>query len=120
MKSDGKVKVVVKSRRVPAGTVDVSGSVFSPSGFLLGTRKDRMIRYDYVLDGEHQVAIEHAQKISDDLGLNLEIIDAGRHGVITRLFSSIGLRRGGRPTIVVSPSIGAVCSEISQPLVAVR
>ena len=121
MKPDGKVKVMVKSRRVPAEVVTVSRPVYSASGLPLGTQTERLIRYDYVLDGDHQVAIHDAQRISDALGLDLEIVDASRQGFLGRLLSALGPGRGGRPTIVVSPSYGgAAGSEISQPLVSVR
>ena len=120
MKPDGKVRVLVKSRRVPAGTIDVPRTLFSFSGLPLGTATDRLIRYDRFLDEEHQTAVEKARRISDDLGLDLEIVDLGRQGFFGRLLSSLGLGGRGGPTIVVSPSYGASSPEIPQPLVPVR
>ena len=116
MTPDGKVRVMVKSRRVPVGAVDISIPVFSASGLPLGAKRDRVILYDYVLDGEHERAVQEAQKISSRLGVELEVIDSGKRGFLKTLLSSLRLGRFRRPTIVVSPPLEAACSEVSQTL----
>lgn len=103
MSPEGKVQVVVKSRRIPLRTVEVSEPIFSPSGVFMGTRSNRVILYGSVLDEGHRRAIEEGQRLSCDLGLELEVVDASKKGLFGRVRSSLGLGGAGGPTLVVSP-----------------
>jgi hypothetical protein len=104
MSSDGKVRVVVKSRKVPARTVDLSETLYTPSGIPMGKRTNRLVLYDYVLDEDHQRTIQEAHKLARRLCLDLEVIDSARQGVFRRMLSAMGRRGSSSPNIEVSPS----------------
>jgi len=101
MSSDGKVKVIVRSRRVPARTVDICQRVYAPSGIPMGTETSRLIVYDYILDEEHRRAVEEGKRLSSSMGLDLEVVDASRRGVFGRAFSSF-LSRSRGPQLLVT------------------
>jgi hypothetical protein len=103
MSLNSKVKVVVKSRRVPVGTVDISLPSFSPSGVFIGMQTRRAVLYDRSLDTEHQKAIEEGRRLSDSLGGHLEVVDASKSGLFGRVLASLGRRELDRPAIVVAP-----------------
>jgi len=116
MSPDGKVRVLVKSRRVPSGMVQLRQTTYLLSGIPMATKIDHKVLYDYVLDEEHQRAIEEARKLAGNLCLDLEVIDSGKQGFLDRLLSSLG--RGGSvsPTIEVSPPAMAMDSDSSPVL----
>jgi hypothetical protein len=115
MSAGGRVRVVVRSRRVPAGTVQVQQKMYSPYGISV-TTTSRQVLYDYVLDEDHQRAIEEARRLAGNLCLDLEVVDSGRQGFLGRLASSLGRRATGNPTVVVSPTISTVTPEPSPAL----
>ena len=103
MSYEGKVRVLVKSRKVPDGIVNLRQTTYSFSGIPIATRTDHKVLYNYVLDEEHQRAIEEARKLAGSLSLGLEVIDSGKQGFLGRLLSSFGRGGAGNPTIEVSP-----------------
>ena len=104
MSREGKIRVVVRSRKVPARTVDITEPVYSMSGIPMETRRNRLVVYDYVLDEEYNKAIQAGRKLACNLGLEFEVIDASRKGILGRVLSSLG-RGGGRgPTFEVTIS----------------
>lgn len=103
MSADGKVRVVVKSRRVPIRTVDVSEPIFSASGAYLGTTRNSLTLYDSSLDDNHRKAIEEGRKLACNLGLGLEVVDASTSGLFRRIRSSLRLSGSSLPSLVVSP-----------------
>jgi hypothetical protein len=104
MSRGGRVRIVVRSRKVPARTVDVIEPIYSTSGIPMGTRRNRLVVYDFVLDEEHNRAIQAGQKLACNLGLELEIIDAGKRSILGRVLSLLGRGRGGGPTLEITPS----------------
>jgi len=104
MSSDGKIRVVVRSRKVPSRTVEISEPVYSTSGIPMWTRRNRLIVYDYVLDEEHNKAIQEGRRLACSLGLDLEVVDATRRGILGRVRSSLGRGHGRRPTLEITPS----------------
>jgi hypothetical protein len=104
MSSDGKVRVLVKSRKVPARTVDLSETLYTPSGIPIGKRTNRLLLYDYVLDEDHRRTIQEAHELARRLCLDLEVVDSARQGVFRRLLSTLGHRGSSNPIIEVSPS----------------
>jgi len=115
MSSSGKVRVVVRTRRVPVGTALISAPVFSASGVVIGSRTDRMVVFDSRLDEAHRRAINEGRRLSCALGLELEVIDSAKRGGLRGVLSYLGGRSGG-PTIVVSPSTEPASRELPQPL----
>ena len=103
MSSEGKVKVVVHSRRVPLRTVDYIQPVFSPSGVYMGTRNNRLVVYGTSLDQDQKRAIQEGKRLSCKLDFDLEVVDRARSGFLSRI-SSFGRLSSPRPTVVVSPS----------------
>ena len=105
MSPDGKVKVVVRSRKVPTAVVHLHRQVYSPSGIHLGETTDSKVLYDYVLDEGHRRTITEADKLARSLRLDLVVIDSAKQGFFSRTLSSLGRRGTANPTIeVVSPS----------------
>jgi len=103
MSLNSKVKVVVKSRRVPVGTVDVSLPSYSPSGVFIGLQTRRAVLYDTSLDTTHRKAIEEGRRLSDTLGLQLEVVDASKSGLFDRVLAMLGRNGLDHPAIVVAP-----------------
>ena len=103
MSFGSRVKVVVKSREVPVGRVDVSVPSFAPSGVFVGMHTRRVVLYGTSLDTEHQKAIEEGRRLSETLGLPLEIVDASKSGFFERIRGLFGWRGLDRPAIVVAP-----------------
>ncbi len=116
MSSDGKVRVVVRSRRVLADVVEFHQTLYSPSGMPMGTRLNRQVLYTYVLDEDHQRTIKEASRLARSLCLDLEVVDSGKQGFLGRLLSSFGWRGGSSPSIVVSPPSAAMTPESSPVL----
>jgi hypothetical protein len=111
MKSEGKIQVVVRSRRVPVGTVLRTEPVYSSSGVLVGFQPSTHVLFGTMLSENHQKTIEEAQKLANNLGLGLEVVDESRSGFVTRVLSRIG-RSGLRYSSVrVPPSPHMVLSE---------
>jgi hypothetical protein len=108
MSPDGKVRVVVRSRKVPADVVEFRQTMYSPSGIPMGTKTNRQVLYKYVLDDEYQRTIEEATRLARSLCLDLEVVDSAKQGLLGRLFSSLGGRGASAPAVVVSPSSTAV------------
>jgi len=116
MSSEGKVRVVVRSRKVPADVVEFHQTVYSPSGIPMGTVRNRQVLYRYVLDEDHQRTIEEASELARRLCLELEVVDSGKQGLLGRLLSSLGRRGARNPTIVVSPTVSAMNPDSSPAL----
>lgn len=114
MSEDGKVRVVVRSRKVPADLVEFHQTLYSTSGISIGTRTNRQLVYRYVLDEDHQRTIEEASKLASRLCLDLEVVDTGRQSLLGRLLSSLGGRATSNPVVVVSPSAAAMAADSSQ------
>ena len=113
MSAEGKVRVVVRSRRVPAQVVEFHQTLYSPLGIPMGTRTNRQVLYKYVLDEDHQRTIQEASKLARSLCLDLEIVDSGKQGFFGRMLSSLGRRGASMTTIVVSPQSTAMTSDSS-------
>ena len=111
MSSDGKVRVVVRSRKVPDSVVAFNQTLYSPSGIPMGTRTNRQVLYRYVLDEDHQRTIEEAGKLARRLGLELEIVDSGKQGLVRRLVSSLGQKVASNSIVVVSPTVPSMTSD---------
>jgi len=103
MTSAGKVRVVVRSRKIPTSIIDLSEPIYSTSGILMGTRKNTVVLYDYVLDDDHRRAIQEGQRLSCNLGLELEVVDVSKGGIFRRVLSSFGFRGSRGPTLEVAP-----------------
>ena len=116
MSSGGRVRVLVRSRRVPAGVVRLNQTTYSLTGIPIATRTDHKVLYDYVLDEDHQRAIDEAKKLARSLCLGLEVIDSGKQGFFTRLFSSLGQGGTRNPTVELSPPAMPLASGSSSVL----
>ncbi|GEM_PF-4506336 len=103
MRSYGKIRVIVRSRKVPSRTFDFSEPLYSPLGIPMGTKSSRLVVYDYVLDEQHRKAVEEGQRLACNLGLELEVIDRSKSGLLGRVLSSLGGRRLEGLNMVVTP-----------------
>jgi hypothetical protein len=127
MSSNGKVRVLVKSRKVPTGVIQLRQTTYLLSGIpgipMKTTRTEHRVLYDYVLDEDHQRAIEEARKLAGSLCLDLEVIDSRNWSFLGRLLSFLDGRGGGNPSIVVTPPAMATASDsppISPPTDSAR
>ncbi len=102
MKAEGKVQVVVRSRKVPIDTISYTRPVYSMSGVLIGSQPHRLVLYGTRLDDEHSRAIEEAKKLASSLGMGLEVIDESRSGFFSRFLARLG--GNGRSPAVRVPS----------------
>ncbi|HXW95468.1 MAG TPA: hypothetical protein VEJ19_07165 [Nitrososphaerales archaeon] len=116
MSLEGKVRVVVRSRKVPDSVFVFNQTLYSPSGVPIGTRVNRNVTYRYVLDEDHRRTIEEASKLARRLCLDLEVVDSGKQGILARLLWSIGRRGASNTTVVVSPPSAAVPNDPSSVL----
>ncbi|HXY56764.1 MAG TPA: hypothetical protein VEH01_04030 [Nitrososphaerales archaeon] len=112
--TDGKIRVIVRSRKVAARTVDLTEPVYSASGMVMGSRRNRLVVYEDVLDGAHRKAIEEGEKLSSSLGIDLEIVDRSKSGFLRRVLSNLSGGSSARINVVVCPSV--VCAVPSQRL----
>ena len=101
MKSEGKLRVVIRSRKVPIGTMFHTEPVYSTSGVLVGSKPSRLVLYGRILDAGHRRAIQEAEKLASNLGLGLEVVDEARSGLLSRFFSRVG--RGRYHSVVLFP-----------------
>jgi hypothetical protein len=113
MSKAGKVKVVVRSRRVPVRTVEFGpslnytlGAISMPVNNLSApsSHRQRAVIYESVLDDEFRRAIDEGERLACNLGLELEVVDESRLGFIGRVLSSLGRDGSGKVDVVISPS----------------
>jgi len=106
MNSDGEVQVIVSTKRVPAYTVESTRPVYVPTpiGSFSTSWKEYAVVYETVLPDNDKAAIQEAQKISNSLGLSLEVVDRAKVSVLRRFFSSLGRPHPGPRIIVSTPS----------------
>ena len=92
MSSSGKVKVVVRSRRVPVRTVEFAthpilpvGTYSTPIGNFssAGLRRERVVVYESVLDEDQRRAVDEGQRLACNLGLEMEVIDLGEKNLFS-------------------------------------
>lgn len=108
MSESGKVRVIVRSQRIPVRVFEFQQPVYSQSGIRLGSETKRKIIYDTELDAQYLAAIGEARKLSCNLGLELEVVDKGRSGLLGRFITSLTSRRSRGPILVVTaPSVSA-------------
>ena len=102
MMDSGKVRVVVRSRKVPVATVVHAVPLYSSSGVPLGSRLSRLVLFGASYDQEHLRTIEEAKKLASNLGLGLEVVDESRSGLFTRVLTRFGLNGTRHPSVVIS------------------
>lgn len=104
MKAEGRVQVVVRSRRVPVGTISRTEPIYSASGVLVGSVPTQFVLYGRALDEEHRRAIDEGQRLACNLGLEFEVVDESKTGLFRRMLSFLGGNGSGNASVVVSPS----------------
>jgi hypothetical protein len=118
--SEGKVQVVVRSRKMPAETIELNLTRMSYPGTLVAKQRNRAILYRDVLDDEHRRAIQEGRRLADELGLRLEVVDESRSSFFRRVLSSLGRGSPSSPKLVITPVYapvlaGATCGGSSGP-----
>jgi hypothetical protein len=113
MSDAGKVKVVVRSRKVPLRTVEFATHPIFPVGtystpvsspWNSGLRRERVVVYESVLDDEQRRAIDEGQRLARNLGLELEVVDESKFGLLKRVRSSLGGISPRSFGVTISPS----------------
>jgi hypothetical protein len=112
MIASGKVRVIVRSRKVPVSTTVLQHPSYSQSGVLIGSEPHRVVLYEDRFDPEHLEAIENGRKLSGDLGLGFEVVDLSRSSRLRR--AALGFLAGGSPiTLVTGPGVEGAGRAIS-------
>jgi hypothetical protein len=103
----GKVRVLVRSTRVPVRTTVLRRPVYSHHGIRISTDEELKVVYEDVLDEQSKEAIRHASKLSQSLGLRLELVDMPKKNLFGRVISYLA-RRSPSATITIVPSSASV------------
>ena len=111
---------MVRSSKVPNGTMEVTVPLFSASGFQIGTRRSRVVMYDSAFTNDHLRAIEEGQRLSCRLGLRLEIVDLSRSNFLRRLLSVFGPSAHEQPNLVVTPYSHQTPGDLSRDISRAR
>ena len=106
MSPDGKVRVLVRSRKVPTRTIELRRPLYSQSGVMVGTQISQAVLYENSFDVSHQRAIEEAKKLSCNLGLDLEVVDRSTWNPLRRIVSALSGSHTPRPSVVLTPPSG--------------
>jgi len=120
MTPEGRVRVLVRTRKVPVGTVDISTPTFSASGIFMGIKTKRAVLYGSSLDPEHQRAIDEGLRLSNSLGLPLEVVDTSKGSLFRRAVTSLSRNGSQRPAIMVAPFMPQAQAGVSCDAGAVR
>lgn len=86
--SNGKVRAVVRSSRVPVGLITFTMPRFSSIG-PLGSTPVRSAVYANVLDESQQRLLDHARRVAEASNLDLEVVDLGKQGLLQRIASRL-------------------------------
>ena len=86
-RSAGKLRVFVRSRKVPVGLTEFTRPVMNGL-WILSQSSARAVVYESVLDESQAKLLEEARRLSDSSGLDLEVVDLGKMGLFRRLFWS--------------------------------
>jgi hypothetical protein len=118
--SEGKVQVMVRSRKIPVETVEFNLTRISYPGALVAKETNRATLYRDDLDEENQRAIQEGKRLADQLGLRLEVVDESRSNFFRRALSSLGKGSPSSPKLVITPVYapilaGATCGASSRP-----
>ena len=120
MNPEGRVQVMVRSSKVPNGTMEVTVPLFSTSGFPIGFRRDRVVLYDSAFTNDHLRAIEEGQRLSNRLGLKLEVVDLSRSNILRRLLSVFSRSAREQPSLVVTPYSHQTSGDLSRDISRAR
>lgn len=101
MSTNGKVRVVVRSRQVPARTVEFTA--YPVGSFYSRGVTRRAVVFEPVLDDGQRKAVEEGGRVAHSLGLELEVVDQSKLGFLRRALSSLKGNGSGGVRMVVSP-----------------
>jgi hypothetical protein len=102
--SNGKLRLFVKSKRVPTRMTEFSIPIAS-GPWTISHSIVRAVVYESVLDDVQARLVEEAKRLSDISGLDLEVVDLGRMGSLRRIFWSRIVGSGPAPTPIGARSI---------------
>ena len=97
VKSDQKLQLVFKSRKVVARVESFDDSFMTWDG-QVRSRRRRVKVYDYILDERQTRMLEEAARMANSEGLPLEETDVSRRGMLHRILWSV-LSRGDTTTL---------------------
>lgn len=91
--SQAKLRLFVKSQKVPVGFTEFSRVV--PAGPWAPLKSPvRAVLYDRVLDGEQTKLVAEARQFSSRAGLELEVVDLGKMSWLRQILVSRSIGRG--------------------------
>ena len=86
--SNGRLRAVVRSSRVPVGLALFTMPAPSPPGSFM-TTSVRSVLYANVLDESQQRLLDDAKRLAQSSGLDLEVVDLGRQNLLRRAVSRV-------------------------------
>jgi hypothetical protein len=92
MSAQGRVRVTVRARRIPVGTATLQLPVYRYQGAVKASRvceAREVVLYDTVYDEAQLRAIDQGKRLSQDLGLKLEVVDLSKVSPFRRLWSAL-------------------------------
>ncbi len=104
MNTNGKVRVEVRSREVPVRTIELPKHIGTSSGYFFSYPGGHAVVYESVLDDSQQRAIDEAKRLSHELGLQLEIVDAAKSNPLRRTLSALISLGRSQPSLTLTTS----------------
>jgi len=99
LSSSGKLRVVVRSRKVPLRTVTLGPRFITHLAPIRGYATQAVV-FGSILDESDVRAVEEARRVSCRLGLELEVVDRSKLGALGKLLFAFG----GAPSISITTS----------------
>lgn len=103
MTNGDKVRIAVRSHRVPVGVIEFQKPIEVQSGFSYSSTERRVV-YESIFDDSQLQAIEEARRLSRDLGLQLEIVDMASTNPLRSMISRITSLGRSTPSLVLTKS----------------
>jgi hypothetical protein len=115
MSTGGKVRVLVSSHRVPSRTIEIQIPLGIQGGYFFRPTIERKIVYESVYDESQLRAIGEARRLSEELGLQLQIVDTANVNPVRRALSKFKPFRGAPPSLVLTKSWPVCGAEAGTP-----
>jgi len=112
MTAGDRVKIVVRSRKVPARVIEFQRPILLSSGLAVQSTERRLV-YESILDDSQREALEEARRLSRDLGLELEVVDTAKANSIWRTLSRFFSPRRSAPSLILTKSWPSHSSDVS-------
>lgn len=104
MSRTDKVRVVVRSHKVPARIFEYGRPVGVSPGFYFPSASEQRVAYDSIFDAPQLKAIDEAKRLAADLGLPLEIFDEAKANPFRRALTRLVSASREQPSLTLTKS----------------